>query len=52
MTIVELYLVNSVGKWGTGRNLLEETTPERSEMWVQWGKLIKQKMVVDNTFSF
>jgi len=43
MTIVELYLLNPMGKWGAGPDLREETSPERSEMGVQWGKLIKQK---------
>jgi len=32
-----------MGKWGAGPDLREETSPERSEMGVQWGKLIKQK---------
>jgi len=49
MEIVELYLVNSVGKWGAGPHLREETSPERSAMEVQWGKLITQKREVDNT---
>ena len=43
MTIGDLHLVNSVGKWGAGPNLREETSPERSEREGQWGKLIKQK---------
>jgi hypothetical protein len=32
MTIVELYLLNSMGKWGAGPDLREETSPERSGM--------------------
>jgi hypothetical protein len=32
MTIVELYLVNSVGKWGIGPNVREETSLSR--VWI------------------
>jgi hypothetical protein len=40
--IAELLPLNSVGKWGTDPNFAEGTAPEWSEMWIQWGKLIKR----------
>jgi len=41
-TIAEVIALDSVGKWGTSPNFFERMPSQRSQMKVQWGKLIKR----------